>query len=176
MSERYKCKLHIWPLTRMKVRQTPTHMNFFSCIPLHSSSLNQMPSGKKYCAPSYMYLYLYPFMNNAYEFGSIPNLLEHVSLPSHVFIFSELQCSSSGSINTSKSSLGASLVNFCSKRAIEHRQTEKEGKEFPFHCNLNNLPDTFIQVRWLSGRPVIWIHSLQSILIWSTKSSSHHPI
>lgn len=136
--------------------QTDSHSHeFFFLHPIAQLQSEPDAFWQKILRTSYMYLYLYPFMNNAYEFGSIPNLLEHVSLPSHVFIFSELQCSSSGSINTSKSSLGASLVNFCSKRAIEHRQTEKEGKEFPFHCNLNNLPDTFIQVRWLSGRPVI---------------------
>lgn len=37
-------------------------------------------------------------------------------IPSHVFIFSELQCSRRGWINTSRSSLGASLVNFCLER------------------------------------------------------------
>lgn len=51
-------------------------------------------------------------------------------LPSHVFIFSELQCSRRGWINTSRSALGASLVNFClereNKRASENTLKDRD--------------------------------------------------
>lgn len=46
-------------------------------------------------------------------------------IPSHVFIFSELQCSSRGWIRTSRSPFGASLVNFCSRGGRRARKVEE---------------------------------------------------
>lgn len=60
-------------------------------------------------------------------------IVKRGQIPSHVFIFFELQCSSRGWIRTSKSSLGASLVNFYShgrqwKRKKGWKDESEKGK------------------------------------------------
>lgn len=74
-------------------------------------------------------------------------------VPSHVFIFSELQCSRRGWINTSRSSLGASLVNFClereNKRARESTLKDRDWGQCSRAPRYNPSPLTPTSMRLL---------------------------